>query len=155
MPCCDLWVMTPPHLCFLPTLPLPPWWIIQHWQRGGGGSHGYNSTENWTMDHLTSSIPPAHLRGPARCSKHGECFSVNCWFDVASHTLISSHIWRRLSEQSGAITCVTLIYSLSAGSRPFIWENFAGLHSHIATAVPFYSNLQLMEGFKSACWSLF
>lgn len=90
----------PPHtFASYPLSPsLPPWWIIQHWQRGGGGSHVYNSAENWTIDHLTSSIPATHLCGPARCCKHRECFSLNCWFDITSHTLISSHIGRRLSE---------------------------------------------------------
>lgn len=69
-----------------------------------------------------------------------------------SHTLMSSHIRRRLSERSGAITCVcvTLIYSLSAGSRPFIWVNLAGLHSGIKPHCPCDVNLQLMEGVKSS-----
>lgn len=76
---------------------------------------------------------------------------MNRWFDVTSHTL-SSHIRRRLSERSGAITCVcvTLIYSLSAGSRPFIWANLAGLHSGIKPHCSCDVNLQLLEGFKSS-----
>lgn len=117
----------------------------------GGGSHACNSAENWTVDHLTSSIPAAHLSG-----KHRERFSANRWFDVTSHTLISSHIRRRLSGQSRAITCVcvTLIYSLSAGSSPFIWVNLAGLHSGITPHCCCDVNLQLMEGFISSVQQL-
>lgn len=64
---------------------------------------------------------------------------------------MSSHIRRRLSERCAAITCVcvTLIYSLSAGSRPFIWANLAGLHPGLKPHCSCDVNLQMMERFKS------
>lgn len=106
----------------------------------------------WELGHRSPDLirPSSTSLRTRRCSKHRHCFSVDAWFDVTSHTLISSHI--RLSAQSNALTCVctTLIYLLSAISRPFFRVSLAGLHPGIKANCCCDVNLEPMEGFKSS-----